>query len=98
MTTITKVLLRSTLMLGLSLVLPATGSAHDGALDVYGCHQDNEQKSYHCHEGVFKGGSFPSKIEMIRLLRIQFRNLGRPWPYGPVAEEDITSPPQEVQQ
>ena len=53
---------------------------------------DKDQKNYHCHEGIFKGGSFPSKIEMIRLLKVQFLNLGRPWPYGEVAEEDITSP------
>jgi hypothetical protein len=35
---------------------------------------------------------------MIRLLKIQFLNLGRPWPYGDVAEEDITSPQTETQQ
>jgi hypothetical protein len=98
MTTTTKVLLHSTLILSLFLALPASGYSHEGDLDAYGCHQDKEQKNYHCHEGVFKGGSFPSKIEMIRLLKIQFTNLGRPWPYGPVAEEDITAPPPEIQQ
>ena len=31
---------------------------------------------------------------MIRLLKQQYLNLGRPWPYENVAEEDITSSPQ----
>jgi hypothetical protein len=76
------------------LVLAASISAdaHEGELDSYGCHHDKERKDYHCHNGVFKGGSFSSKTEMVRLLKIQFLNLGRPWPYGDVAEEDITSP------
>ncbi|HXV78439.1 MAG TPA: hypothetical protein VEG60_01035 [Candidatus Binatia bacterium] len=94
----TRVLLFLSLSVLLSLVVLSPAYPHEGELDVYGCHNDKEQKNYHCHEGVFKGGSFPSKIEMIRLLKQQFLNLGRPWPYGPVAEEDITSPPTETQQ
>jgi hypothetical protein len=80
--------------LSLLLLLGSAVSAypHEGELDSYGCHHDKERKDYHCHEGVFKGGSFNSKIEMIRLLKLQFLNLGRPWPYGELAEEDITSP------
>jgi hypothetical protein len=97
MTMTTKVLLRLTLSLCLLLAMPVASYPHEGQLDSYGCHHDKEQKIYHCHEGVFKGGSFPSKIEMIRLLKIQFLNLGRPWPYGEVAEEDITSPPTGTQ-
>jgi hypothetical protein len=94
----TRILLGLTLSLFLSLVVPHPTYPHEGELDSYGCHYDKDQKNYHCHEGVFKGGSFPSKIEMIRLLKIQFLNLGRPWPYGEVAEEDITSPQTETQQ
>jgi hypothetical protein len=92
MPTTTRVLLFFTLSLLLSLVVPHPADPHEGELDLYGCHYDKDQKNYHCHDGVFKGGSFPSKIEMIRLLKIQFLNLGRPWPYADVAEEDITSP------
>jgi hypothetical protein len=75
------------------LILFVTVSAypHDGQLDSYGCHYGKDRKDYHCHEGAFKGGSFDSKIEMIQRLRLQFLNLGRPWPYGAIAEEDITS-------
>jgi hypothetical protein len=94
----TRVLLCFTLSLFLSLVVPHPVYAHEGELDSYGCHSDKDQKNYHCHEGVFKGGSFPSKIEMIRLLKLQFLNLGRPWPYGDVAEEDITSPQTKTEQ
>ena len=75
----------------LILVFTLRAYAHDGQLDVYGCHYHKDRKEYHCHEGAFKGGSFDSKIEMIRRLRLQFLNLGRPWPYGEIAEEDITS-------
>jgi hypothetical protein len=73
-----------------TLVLPPSVSPHDGKLDSYGCHYTQEHKDYHCHEGAFKGASFESKIEMIRQLKLQFLNLGRPWPYDDVAEEDIT--------
>lgn len=66
-------------------------SAHDGKLDAYGCHYDEDRKNYHCHEGAFKGGSFESKMDMIRQLKLQFLNLGRPWPYDDIAEEDITT-------
>jgi hypothetical protein len=92
MLTTTRVLLGLPLSLFLLLVVPHPIYPHEGELDSYGCHYDKDQKNYHCHDGVFKGGSFPSKIEMIRLLKLQFLNLGRPWPYGDVAEEDITSP------
>lgn len=77
----------------LLLAIPLPVYPHEGKLDSFGCHYDKERKDYHCHEGVFKGGSFDSKIQMIRLLKLQFLNLGRPWPYGEVAEEDITPMP-----
>ncbi|HEU4341748.1 MAG TPA: hypothetical protein VFU31_09275 [Candidatus Binatia bacterium] len=86
-----RVLVRFTGSLLLTLVIPISLSAHDGELDTYGCHYESDRKNYHCHQGVFKGGVFESKIEMIRLLKIQFLNLGRPWPYGDLLEEDITS-------
>jgi len=98
MPTTTRVFLFFTLSLFLSLVVPLPAHPHEGELDSYGCHYDKDQKNYHCHDGVFKGGSFPSKMEMIRLLKIQFLNLGRPWPYADVAEEDITSPQTGTQQ
>ena len=91
-------LLVLTLSLFLLLVVPRPTYSHEGELDSYGCHYDKDQKNYHCHQGVFKGGFSLSKIEMIRLLKLQFLNLGRPWPYGDVAEEDITSPQTETQQ
>jgi hypothetical protein len=94
----TRALLILTLSLLVLLVVPRPSHSHDGEQDVYGCHYDKDQKNYHCHDGMFKGGSFPSKMEMIRLLKIQFLNLGRPWPYDNVAEEDITSPSPENQQ
>jgi hypothetical protein len=98
MPTNTRVLLFFALSLFLSLVVPHPTHPHEGELDSYGCHYDKDQKNYHCHDGVFKGGSFPSKLEMIRLLKIQFLNLGRPWPYADVAEEDITTPQTGTQQ
>ena len=93
MTRTTSILLPFTLSLFL-LVAPLPAYPHDGELDSYGCHYDKDKKNYHCHQGVFQGGSFPSKMEMIRLLKQQYLNLGRPWPYDDVAEEDITSSPQ----
>ena len=77
---------------------PAATYPHEGPLDAYGCHYSDERKDYHCHQGIFKGGSFGSRTEMIRLLKMQFRNLGRPWPYGEIIEEEITSPQPELKE
>lgn len=87
-----RILFLLTTGLVLSLLPPQFGYSHEGEVDSYGCHHHKERKDYHCHKGAFKGLSFSSKTEMVRLLKIQFLNLGRPWPYGEVAEEDITSP------
>lgn len=94
---ISSILSRLTISFLFVWVVPLSAYAHDGKLDSYGCHYDRERKDYHCHEGVFKGGSFDSRIQMIRLLKLQFLNLGRPWPYGDVAEEDITAVQNETQ-
>lgn len=91
-----EVLCRLTLSLFLLLVVPIPTDAHDGVLDQFGCHYDKEHKNYHCHRGEFKGGSFDSKTEMIQRLKAQYLNMGRPWPYGDLIEEDITSPQPEV--
>jgi hypothetical protein len=88
----TRVWLSLTISLLVLLVLPPATGSHEGELDSYGCHYDRERKDYHCHQGVFKGGSFASQTEMIRRLKLQFLNLGQPWPYGEIVEEDITSP------
>src|SRR5918996_677174 len=89
----------------LTLLVPVISYPHDGKLDEYGCHYGQRPKHYHCHEGVFKLGSFGSKTQMIQLLRLQYLNLGRPWPYTEIGEEDITStntqahePPKEAKQ
>jgi hypothetical protein len=92
-----RVWLRLTIAVLILLVLPPATASHEGEHDSYGCHYDRERRDYHCHQGVFKGGSFESKTEMIRLLKLQFLNLGRPWPYGEIVEEDITSPQNGTQ-
>jgi hypothetical protein len=78
------------------LLLSPSASPDEGKLDSYGCHYDHERNNYHCHEGTFKGASFNSKIEMIRQLKLQFLNLGRPWPYDDIAEDDITSSDKQI--
>src|SRR5436309_14577998 len=81
------------------LVVPVLAHASEGKLDAYGCHYDKERKEYHCHEGVFKGGSFDSRIQMLERLKRQFLELGLPCPYGDIDEEDITeSQPQQEPQ
>ncbi|HXG51341.1 MAG TPA: hypothetical protein VNN77_08065 [candidate division Zixibacteria bacterium] len=69
---------------------PFQASGHDGPIDVYGCHYGEGRREYHCHEGMFKGGSFDSRVEMVRRLKLQYLNMGRRWPYGDLVEEDIT--------
>jgi hypothetical protein len=92
-----RVLLGLTITLFILLVVPPAAYPHEGPLDSYGCHHDRERRDYHCHQGIFKGGSFGSKTEMIRLLKLQFLNLGQPWPYAEIVEEDITSPQTATQ-
>ena len=56
---------RRALAAALVALCPATGSAHNGARDEYGCHKDNKAKNYHCHAGPFDGRTFPSKEAMM---------------------------------
>jgi len=86
-----RLIFRLTVNLIAMLVIPLPAFPHNGELDSFGCHYGRERNDYHCHEGVFKGGSFDSKIQMIRLLKAQFLYLDRPRPYGEIIEEDITS-------
>lgn len=51
-----------------ALVGPSSVIAHDGDVDVLGCHQDRAIGSYHCHRGWLAGLSFPSKAEAERAL------------------------------
>jgi hypothetical protein len=61
---------------------PPPAEAHDGRLDQFGCHHDQNQKYYHCHEGPYTRLSFDSKNQMIERLRNQYIALGRTWPYA----------------
>jgi hypothetical protein len=70
--------------------VPPSAQAHDGPLDIFGCHHDQNGKYYHCHEGAYKRLSFDSKTQMIQRLRNQHIALGRTWPYG-----EETSPTEQ---
>ena len=61
---------------------PSPAQAHDGRLDQFGCHQDQDQKYYHCHDGPYRRLSFDSQTQMIQRLRNQYIALGRTWPYA----------------
>ena len=61
---------------------PSPAQAHDGRLDQFGCHQDQDQKYYHCHDGTYRRLSFDSQTQMIQRLRNQYIALGRTWPYA----------------
>lgn len=54
----------------LTLLLPGAVLSHGGELDRYGCHHDNQQKTYHCHQGELTGQSFSSKAQMLGGLQI----------------------------
>src|SRR5947209_7853552 len=82
--------LHTAISLLLILVAPVIAHARDGELVAYGCHYDKECNEYHCHDGVVKGGSFDSRIQMLDRLNRQFLDLEIPWPYGDIDEEDIT--------
>ena len=78
--------------------------AHEGPLDQFGCHLDQNHKYYHCHEGPYRRLSFDSKTQMIERLRNQYIALGRTWPYAdainmmdqPAAIVETTLDPQAV--
>jgi hypothetical protein len=40
-------------------------AAHGGGLDRYGCHNDREAGSYHCHRGPCAGKTFASQATML---------------------------------
>ena len=70
---------------------PSQAQAHDGRLDQFGCHDDQDQKYYHCHDGPYRRLSFESKTQMVQRLRNQYIALGRTWPYA-----DATTTPRAV--
>lgn len=69
---------------------PSPAQAHDGRLDQFGCHHDQDQKYYHCHDGPYRRLSFDSKTQMVQRLRNQYIALGRTWPYA-----DATTTPEQ---
>lgn len=69
---------------------PSQAQAHDGRLDQFGCHDDQDQKYYHCHDGPYRRLSFESKTQMVQRLRNQYIALGRTWPYA-----DATTTPEQ---
>lgn len=75
------------MLAGSSPLYSAISHAHDGALDVYGCHPDRDRKYYHCHQGAYSRLSFDSKTQMVQRLKNQHIALGRPWPYDDTSHE-----------
>jgi hypothetical protein len=83
---------------------PSPAQAHAGRLDEFGCHHDQDQKYYHCHEGPYTRLSFDSKTQMVQRLKNQYIALGRTWPFGdatntveqPGAIVETTIEPQAV--
>jgi hypothetical protein len=81
---------------------PSPAQAHDGPLDQFGCHQD--QNYYHCHDGPYRRLSFDSKTQMVQRLRNQYIALGHAWPYAdatntfehPAAIVETTLEPEAV--
>ena len=51
--------------LSLLLISPASVSfAHGGRLNAEGCHNQNSDKTYHCHRGPLVGQSFSNRAEV----------------------------------
>lgn len=44
---------------------------HGGGLDAYGCHDDRKRGGSLCHRGPLVARTFPSKDEMLRVLKEQ---------------------------
>ena len=58
------------LLLGAALAaLTPVATAHDGALDSYGCHRNVAHGSYHCHEGLLGGRGYVSKEKMLEAYK-----------------------------
>jgi endonuclease YncB( thermonuclease family) len=47
------------------LVTSAVALAHGGGLDGNGCHHNEKQGGYHCHQGQLAGQEFSSKVEAL---------------------------------
>ena len=50
-------------------VVAMSASAHEGALDSFGCHPNVAHGSYHCHTGLLNGLGFVSKEKMIEAYK-----------------------------
>lgn len=49
------------LLLIFGLILPSSAYSHGGGLNSYGCHNQNSNSTYHCHQGDYDGQSFASE-------------------------------------
>lgn len=65
------------LLLGIGIAFAA--SAHDGALDSYGCHPNIAHGTYHCHLGPLAGLQFRTRADMVRAYQDRV-NRARPKP------------------
>lgn len=45
----------------LGLILASNAYPHGGGLNSYGCHNQNSDSTYHCHQGSYDGQSFASE-------------------------------------
>ena len=57
-------LLTSTALSLLLISLASVSFAHGGRLNVEGCHNQNSDKTYHCHRGPLAGQSFSDRAEV----------------------------------
>ena len=49
------------LLLIFGLILASNAYPHGGGLNSYGCHNQNSDSTYHCHQGNYDGQSFASE-------------------------------------
>lgn len=77
------------------LLLPFAAYGYGIALDPFGCHQNRETETYHCHRGKFRGREFQSKVEMPRELQLGNREEEE---RRDAAESNITDDFKELNQ
>jgi hypothetical protein len=53
----------------IGVLAAASGRAHEGVLDSYGCHRNVAHGSYHCHSGLLADRQYKTREQMLRAYK-----------------------------
>ena len=75
---------------------PPVVIAHGGRTDRYGCHNQNSNRTYHCHSGLLAGQSFANQAAMLAAMSSAPSAPSMPVPPAPPPDRPAEIPPSRA--